>query len=201
MIKTIIFDLGKVIVPFEVERALKIFESVSDFSSEEIREQYIGVEASDLFHKGKISADELFDLFKKDLNLRMTFNEFVNAWNSIFFLEPILSEKLFQKLSQNYRLLILSDTNELHFEFIKPKFPHLNYFDDFVLSHEVGALKPSPKMYKAAIEKANCLAEECFFTDDKLENIEGAKEFGIDAVQFISVEQFKSELITRGLLN
>ena len=86
------------------------------------------------------------------------------------------------------------NTNELHFEFIKQNFPILQYFDDFVLSYEVGALKPFPEIFKTAIEKANCLPEECFFTDDRKPNVLGAQKIGIKAVQFLSVEQLTKSI-------
>lgn len=200
MIKTIIFDLGNVIVPFEIDKGLKNFAKASDLSSAEVRQKAYRIKASKLYHEGKISASKLFDSFKKSLGLRMDFDEFTNAWNSIFLLESIVSEDLIRKLSEKYRLILLSDTNELHFNFIKLKFPLLKHFDEFVLSHEVGQLKPSPKMYQTAVEKAECLAEECFFTDDKIENVDGAKKFGINAVQFISAEQFEKHLVDFDLL-
>jgi glucose-1-phosphatase len=63
----------------------------------------------------------------------------------------------------------------------------------------VGAMKPSPKIYQAAIEAAQCAPEECFFTDDIPAYVEAAREHGIDAVQFQSCEQIQRELRTRGV--
>ncbi len=200
MIKTFIFDLGKVIVPFELDNKMKILEAVCDFSPADIREKIFASQEVRLFERGAISPEEFFDFLKTLLNLRMNFEEFVRAWNSIFSLEPILSEDLIERLSRKYWLIILSDTNKLHFEFIREKFPILRHFDDFVLSYEVGFIKPAPEIFQAAVEKAGCLPEECFFTDDREINIEGAKKFGINAVQFISAEQFEQELEKRDLL-
>lgn len=200
MIKTIIFDLGKVIVPFELDNQMKILESVCNLKHAEIREKIYAAEEIKLFETGKISAEELFKVLKKTLNLRMNFDEFVAAWNSIFSLEPIVSETLVERLSKKYRLIVLSDTNKLHFEFIRRNFPILRFFDEFVLSYEVGFLKPSPEIFQAAIEKANCAAEECFFVDDREANVAGALKFGINAVLFTSAEKFIGELENRGLI-
>jgi putative hydrolase of the HAD superfamily len=60
-------------------------------------------------------------------------------------------------------------------------------------------MKPQPEIYRAAIEAARCRAGECFFTDDILEYVEGARQLGIDAVQFESREQIERELHARGL--
>jgi glucose-1-phosphatase len=200
MIKTFIFDLGKVIVPFELDNQIKILEEVCDLKHTEIREKILAAEEIRLFEMGKISAEELFQALKKLLGLRMSFAEFVTVWNSIFSLEPIISAQFIEKLSKNYRLIILSDTNELHFEFIRQNFPILRFFDDFVLSYQVGFLKPSREIFEAAIAKANCLPEECLFTDDREPNVAGALKFGIDAILFTSAEQFEKEISDRKLL-
>ena len=177
MIKTLIFDLGKVIVPFELDNQMKILETVGDFKSVEIRTKIFALEELILFETGVIPAAELFEVLKRTLGLRMNFAEFVTAWNSIFSPEPIISETLIERLSRRYRLIILSDTNELHFDFIRRNFPILRFFDDFVLSYKVGFVKPSPEIYRAAVETAGCAADECFFTDDKAANVAGAIEF------------------------
>ena len=200
MIKTLIFDLGKVIVPFELDNQMKILEAVCDFKHAEIRAKVFALEELALFETGMISAADLFEVLKKTLSLLMNFAEFVAAWNSIFSLDPIVSESFVERLSKKYRLLILSDTNELHFEFIGRNFPILRFFDDFVLSYKVGFVKPSPEIYRAAVEKAGCAAGECFFTDDKAANIAGAIKFGINAVQFVSAKQLEREIKLQNLL-
>lgn len=200
MIKTFIFDLGKVIVPFELDNQMKILESVCDLKYTEIQEQIFAAEEIKLFETGKISAENLFKHLKELLGLRMVFAEFVKAWNSIFSLKPIISEQFIEKLSKKYRLIILSDTNELHFEFIRQNFPILRFFDDFILSYKVGFLKPSAEIFQATIEKANCKAEECLFTDDREGNTTGALKFGIDAILFESAEHFEKEIVARKLI-
>jgi FMN phosphatase YigB (HAD superfamily) len=96
--------------------------------------------------------------------------------------------------------VLLSNTNPIHFEMIRATFPHyLRHFDQLVLSYEAKALKPQPEIYRAAIEAARCPAEECFFTDDILEYVEGARRLGIDAVQFESPQQIERELRARGI--
>jgi putative hydrolase of the HAD superfamily len=200
MIKTFIFDLGKVIVPFELDNSVKILESFCDITGVEIREKIFASEEIRQFETGKISAKDFFEHLLILLNAKIRYDHFVEAWNSIFSLEPLISENLIKNLASKYRLLILSDTNELHFEFIRKNFPILSHFDEFVVSFEVGFLKPAPEMFRAAVEKAQCLPNECLFTDDREGNVKGAKKFGIDAVQFISSAQFEMELERRKLL-
>jgi putative hydrolase of the HAD superfamily len=69
-----------------------------------------------------------------------------------------------------------------------------------VLSYEVKAMKPDPRIYAAAVEAARCAPQECFFTDDIPEYVEGARRAGIDAVVFEGQEALERELAARGVL-
>ena len=102
-------------------------------------------------------------------------------------------------LSRRYRLLPLSNTNAIHFEMIRKNYPLLRHFHDLILSYEVKAMKPRPEIYQAAVARAGCRPEECFYTDDIAAYVEGAKRLGIDAVQFQSAGQLQEELSARGI--
>jgi glucose-1-phosphatase len=111
-----------------------------------------------------------------------------------------LPESLLESLTARYRLVLLSNTNPIHFEMIRATFPHLRHFHQLVLSYEVKAMKPQAEIYRAAIEAAQCRAEECFYSDDIPEYVEGARKFGIDAVRFESRDQIERELRARGIV-
>jgi HAD superfamily hydrolase (TIGR01509 family) len=61
-------------------------------------------------------------------------------------------------------------------------------------------MKPQPEIYRVAIEKAGCRPEECFYTDDIAEYVDGARRMGIDAVQFVGAAQLEREMTERGIL-
>jgi HAD superfamily hydrolase (TIGR01509 family) len=103
-------------------------------------------------------------------------------------------------LASRYPLILLSNTNELHFENIRARFPLLGHFHHLVLSYQVGAAKPSRRIYDEAVKRAGCLAEECFFTDDVPAYVEGAKQAGIDAVRFLDYPQLEGELRARQIV-
>ena len=199
MIKAIIFDLGKVIVSFDFEKGFKTISQFCEFSIDDIREKIMLSPEIRLYETGKISSQEFYNQMKKALDLTATYNQFFEAWNSIFDDETILPESLFAELSGKYKLVILSDTSEEHIGFLRQKLALFKHFDDFVFSYNVGEMKPSPKMFEAAVEKAKCAANECLFVDDKLSNVLGAIECGLEAFQFLSAEQFENELKTRKL--
>lgn len=73
-------------------------------------------------------------------------------------------------------------------------------FDPCLLSCEIGIEKPNPKAYEILITKLDLQAKDIVFIDDRPENTQAAKEIGIDALLFESLEQIRKELQKRGLL-
>ena len=110
---------------------------------------------------------------------------FATIFNSIFS-EILVPESLLEALAARYRLLLLSNTNAIHFEMLRREYPMLRHFHHLVLSYEVQAMKPQREIYEAAVRLAGCRPEECFYTDDIAAYVEGARQLGIDAVQFES---------------
>jgi putative hydrolase of the HAD superfamily len=108
-------------------------------------------------------------------------------------------ESLLAGIRERYRMLVLSNTNAIHFDMVRQNYPLLRHFHDLVLSYEVKAMKPSPAIYREAIARAGCRPEECFFTDDIPAYVEGARREGIDAVRFESCAQLERELAARGV--
>jgi glucose-1-phosphatase len=111
----------------------------------------------------------------------------------------LIPETMIEGIARNYRLVLLSNTNAIHFEMLRENYPLLRHFHALVLSYEVGAMKPLPLIYHRAIEAAGCLPEECFFTDDMAAYVTAARAQGIDAVQFQSAAQIEAELRKRGV--
>jgi glucose-1-phosphatase len=200
MIKTIIFDLGKVIVPFDFNRAWTQVETRFGISPEEIRRRISGTGLYHAFESGRMNPTEFHASITGLLEIQIEAEDFWPIWTSIFLPETFLSDEFLASLAARYRLVLLSNTNVIHFEMIRETYLLLRHFHAFVLSYELGIMKPSPEIYLEAVRVAQCLPEECFFADDILENVEGARRVGIDAVQFFSPEQLRGELALRGVL-
>src|SRR5690348_6475205 len=199
MIKAIIFDLGKVIVPFAFKRGYTRLEPLCGIPAAEIPDRIRPTGLVQRFESGGIESRDFFDQLSSHLNLRASYNDFCDIWSSIFLPETLIPESMIADLARTYPLVLLSNTNAIHFEMIQENYPILRHFRDLVLSYRVGAMKPSPLIYQKAIEAAGCRPEECFFTDDIAEYVAGAKEQGIDAVQFQSAGQIRNELRARGV--
>jgi glucose-1-phosphatase len=200
VIKAILFDLGNVIVPFDFKRAYTKLGPLCGCPVTEISARLRSTDLVQRFETGRIASEPFVAELSALLGLKTTYLEFCDLWTSVFFEETLVPESLIAGLGARHRLLVLSNTNPIHFSMLKPRYALFRYFDDFVLSYEVGALKPDAKIYQEAIQRAQCRPEECFFTDDIAINVEAARNNGIDAVQFLSAAQLEGELRARGVL-
>jgi glucose-1-phosphatase len=199
VIKTVLLDLGNVVIPFDFKLA---YARLADHCGCPAGEIPARIRATGLvapFERGEIAAEPFVRKFSAALRLNLTYQEFCDWWSCVFLPDTLVPEALVEDLARRHRLLALSNTNPIHFEMIQRAYPLLRHFDDFVLSYQVGAAKPEAKIYREAIERAECRPEECFFVDDLAANVEAAQEHGMDAIQFHSAEQLDQELRSRGL--
>ena len=199
VIKTVIFDLGKVIVPFDFKRGYRAMAQLCSYPAEEIPKRIGSTDLVVRFESGQIAPEDFVEQLCGILNVQMEYQRFCEMWSCIFLPETLIPESLLEGLRRRYRLLMLSNTNAIHFQMIRENYPLIKHFDEYILSYEVGAMKPSPRIYEAAIARADCDPGECFFTDDIPEYVAGARKAGIDAVQFESATQIERELLKRGV--
>jgi len=200
MIRTVLFDFGNVVVPVDFRGCYEALSAVCPHAPQDVPRIFSGSGLASQYEKGRISTEEFVERTCQLLSMNVTSEEFWDLWGRIFLPDPLLPESLFEAVRARHRLLLLSNTNAMHFELARQRFALLRHFDGYVLSYEVGAMKPSPEIYQEAIARAGCRPEECFFTDDVLANVEGARREGMQAVQFHSWEQLQAALRAHGIL-
>ena len=198
-IRTIIFDLGRVIVPFDFQRGYQALSSLCTYPVEEVPVRIRSTGLVEKFECGQIEPQNFVEQLSAALDIRPGYEEFCRIWSSVFLPETLVPESFIVALKQNYPVLLLSNTNAIHFEMIRENYPILGHFDDFILSYQVGAMKPSPLIYQAAIRRAGHAAEDCFFTDDIRTYVDGAKQQGIQAVLFEGYEKLKADMTALGI--
>lgn len=201
VIKSILLDLGNVVIPFDFKLAYARLAEHCGCKPEELPARIRATGLVSAFERGEIAPERFVREFSAALQLNLTYQEFCEWWSCVFLPEPLVPDALLRDLASRYHLLAVSNTNPIHFEMIQKAYPLLRHFDDFVLSYEVGAAKPEAKIYREAVARAQSNAEECFFVDDLAGNVEAAQENGIDAVQFLSAGQLEDELRARGLIS
>lgn len=196
-----VFDLGQVIVRVREDRTAAAITRHARVSAEEIVRRVKNDELRHVFQEGRLSPDDWHRHLSEALGLRLSFPEFCNAWNSMLDREPMLEERLFEELSARYRLLILSNTDPIHVEWMEANLSVLQYFPERIYSCLVGVAKPGPGIYQIAIEKAGVEPEQIFYVDDALENVEAGRRAGLQAYQFRTARELVDELRSRRLLD
>jgi glucose-1-phosphatase len=207
--KVLYFDLGKVLLEFSHEQMCRQMAEVAHTTTDAVRDALFGgtdsLVALVRYETGHITTDEFFDHFCHATGTTPDRRRLAAAVCDIFSpIEPMW--KLVRRLADaGNHLAILSNTNPVQWEHITDgRYPLLavgqaaSAFDWAIVSYEVGSMKPDPEIYAAAIRRAGVAPHEVFFTDDRFENVEGARAVGIDAVQFVDCPTLIGELRSRG---
>lgn len=198
MHKAVIFDLGRVLVYFDFKRGYQALEGLCPYPAAEIPKRLAGTGLVERFETGLVEPAEFFAELSRILGLHIEYDHFCRIWSSIF-THALVPENMLERLAARYRLVLLSNTNVIHFDMVRGAYPLLQHFHELVLSYEVKAMKPDPRIYQEAVARADCRPEECFYTDDIGAYVEAACKLGIDAVQFESAGQIQRELTARGI--
>jgi len=163
----------------------------------EVLNKGLGIE----FEKGKIDPIEFHGKLCKLANKNVPIEALIEAVSNIFTPNWPMANLLRQLKAKGHRLLLLSNTNELHFSFAKQHYPEMFHpFDDFVLSYEVGHAKPEPEIFHAALAKTKSPPSQCFYTDDIPAFIEAATRVNIPSMLFTGIDPLTEELGSRGIL-
>ena len=200
-IKVILFDLGNVLVDFDYSFSVKRILNFCNKNPQELHDFFFTSGLTLLFEEGKITPEEFFNKVKEALGLRISYEAFVPIWNEIFFLSAKNRAvySLANKLRLRYQVILLSNINILHLEYLKKKFPVFNVFHRTFTSCELGLIKPNPLIYRKVLEVLNVSADSVFYTDDRPELIKSASELGIQAFTFQGINKLKDDLLSVGV--
>ena len=199
-IKAVIFDLGRVLVNINLEPLRKKLSPSGDPNEgQALIEKVRNNNLIPQLNSGQITLEEFYRTVCSRHNLQFPFEQFQEAWCSIFSPNPD-TETLVRELDGKIPLGLLSDTDPVHWDYIRRHYPIVEVFTKPVLSFQVGAVKPDPAMYMAAAQSVGALPNQCFYTDDLHTNIEGAWAVGMTAVHFQDADQIRRELKNHGIL-
>ena len=211
-----IFDMGGVVTTtFQMELLYKKLNMTKDdfFTICNCYETHLFEE----LETGKINSKEFWQLFSGKIGTiqRQIMNETISQFEELHFSKdfdinkiPEIKTDLFRlyfhpsknvgtielikSLKKKHRVVCGTNTIQSHWE------NHLErgdyaFFNQTYASNKIGIAKPNPDFFTTILEAENAKPEETFFTDDKIENCNAAKEVGINAVHFTTPENLKSE--------
>jgi HAD superfamily hydrolase (TIGR01509 family) len=200
------FDLGNVLLYFDHEIACRQMGAAAGtngkvLSPEEVRSAVFESGLEDLYEAGKISTREFYDRFCEATGTRPDYQKLVQAACDIFWPNLSIKPVIGALRHARYRLGLLSNTNEAHWEYIsRGRYGMLpRAFDVLALSYQMGTMKPSREIFVRAAELAGARPQEIFYVDDRAEHIAAACQVGYDAVRYTSTAELVRELRQRGI--
>ena len=183
-IKSIIFDLGAVLLNIDYQKTIDEFEKLGVTKSNSFYSKKTQINIFNQLECGKISEKKFVKEIQKHCN-KANYNEIIFAWNALLLDLPEKRVKLLKAVKQHYNIFLLSNTNSIHISEFKNQIGENRYldfynsFDKVYYSHEIGFRKPNKESFQKILEENNLNPTEVFFIDDSPQHIEGAKKLGI----------------------
>ena len=191
--KTIIFDLGAVILNINYENTIDEFTKLGVKNAETFYSKKVQTELFNKIETGNISNNEfLRELQKETKNAKI--KQVKIAWNAMLLDLPKERLQLIKKLKDNHTIYLLSNTNSIHINAFKEELGNKKWlefcelFDKMYLSHELGLRKPDAKIFEYILNEQKLKAEEVFFIDDSPQHIASAKKLGINCHHLLDNE-------------
>lgn len=185
MIKNIVFDMGNVLLDYDPGVCLDYFLEDESDKALIMRELFQGPEwiCGDL---GYLTDEERYEQVKERIPERLhhALKNCAIQWPMC--MKPIAGAKDFCEDAKlkGYRLYVLSNASCSFYDYFPQEFAPLSYFDGVVVSCNIHRIKPDSEIYEYLLEKYHLIPEECFFLDDRPENVEEAKALGMDGMVF-----------------
>lgn len=197
MISTIFFDIGNVLVGFDHHRIWQRLADFSPYSPQEIQQRIQETRLMPLHETGKLSPQQLFHAFQQQIRLdtALSYQRFSLLWADIFW-ENLPMIDLAQKLRAHYMVGLLSNTGEIHWNWLVSRFAIFRQIDLRILSFQVGCMKPDPQIFQEAIRQAHVQPEQCAYLDDIQAYIETSRKLGMYGIHVQSPEQVREECRT-----
>lgn len=184
-VKNLIFDFGGVIINIDFENAFNAFVSAGVPHVKEVWKKALSTGLLYEFEKGKLTPAA----FRNEMNVLsgvyLTTEEFDRAWNAMLLDIPEERVRLIEKLKKNYRVFLLSNTNQIHYDDYSGMLAGYGYkkLDDLFhgawFSFRMEKLKPDRAIYNEVVEKEGLVPTETLFVDDLQVNVDGAVSAGL----------------------
>ena len=199
MIRTVVFDMGNVLVQFSHERMCQQIGRLCGRTGGDIANVLFQSGLQWDFERGRIDEAAFHRSFEEAVQTAVPLEQLRHAASDIFTPTEGIREIVLALKRAQYRLVLLSNTSIAHYEFIRSRWDLLDPFDELVLSYQVGAIKPEPAIFEAAIKAIRCRREEAFYTDDMPAYVEVGRSHGLDAEVFTSAAELRRHLAVRGV--
>jgi glucose-1-phosphatase len=194
-LKAIIFDLGKVVFDLSFDRVFESWATSTGKPFDDIKIKFVFDELFDKFEKSEISEEQFREVVSQRLGFKLSDEDFDKGWCDLYLDVYNNIDNLLIGLKRNYKLIGLTNTNAIHNKVWTVKYADtLRHFEKIFSSHELATRKPERKIFEIALDYLKSKPEQTLFLDDNLDNINGAKEIGINTILVTSNAQMMKDI-------
>jgi len=194
MANSFLFDIGNVILFFDFNIAVRRVADRCDVPEAEIFPSIRTL--TEAFERGEMDIPGFANAATERIGFSGTPDELVTALEDIFTVNEPMVELIGSLGAKGHPLFLLSNTNAIHVPHFTARYPVFDLFDGATYSHEVGAMKPSPEIYHAAISSHDLDPVSTVYVDDLAVNVEAGCEAGLTGICYDgnAHDKFLSEL-------
>jgi HAD superfamily hydrolase (TIGR01509 family) len=201
MIRTVVFDLGKVLVDFDYAIAARKIVGAGKISLEELAHFIIHSRLFVDYETGRLTNEGFYREIRERTGYGGSFDDFARTFGDIFTpIEPMVQLHAALK-QQGIPTYIFSNTNDLAVRHIRHAFPFFSNFDGYILSYEHGVMKPDAKLYEVVERMSGRRGSEILYLDDRPENVDAGAARGWQVILQESPEKSREAMQKLGLLN
>ncbi|HTG27930.1 MAG TPA: HAD-IA family hydrolase [Methylomirabilota bacterium] len=193
-IRAIIFDIGRVLVRLDIAGAMGGLAGMISLTPQET---WAAIEHDPRWRdwqEGRMSPRDWQLHICRRLGVNLTFEQFSEIWNRVLDPTPLLDGAFLERLSKRYCLAVLSNTDPIHVAELEKRFDFFRFFKHRSYSCVVGASKPSPLIFRAALQACKTTADNAIYIDDIPAYVEAARQLGMTGIVFQSPDQLIADL-------
>ncbi|MEE2614299.1 MAG: HAD-IA family hydrolase [Verrucomicrobiota bacterium] len=179
--EVVVFDLGKVLLDFDYDIAIRRFSERSDAGIDKVH-KLINSSVQYDYESGKITTDEFFAYVKNGAGFQGDRSEFIDFFSDIFSPMEIMFKFFKRVKTAGIPTCVFSNTNEIAIQYISKQYSFYSCFDFYVLSFQEKGMKPDELIYRVVEKKTKKSGESILYIDDRLENIETGNRLGWQTV-------------------
>jgi glucose-1-phosphatase len=200
VIRTLLFDLGGVVIDFDFERAFRFWAARASCEPAELGRKFELDEPYKQHERGELHASEYFAALRRSLDVNLSDEDLIAGWNDVYLgMMPGMLQVL-TIARRRFPLYAFTNSNPTHQSEWSVRFANeLSIFNQIFVSSELRLRKPDPEAFAEVAKQTGFFASECLFFDDTPENIDGARTAGMRAVLVRSIGDVRDALLELGL--
>ena len=195
MIRTVIFDIGMVLVDFCWRKMFQEF-GLEGEDFEKVANATVRNQAWNEFDKGLVSTEEIIDVFAQEAPEHKEYIAKIFEDPTKMIKQFDYAKEWIRELKERgYRIYILSNWSEpTYYACRDNELDFLDLVDGAVFSFQEHVIKPDQKIFKILCERYQINPKEAVFLDDNISNVNSSREFGLNTIHFQSYAQGRAEL-------